>query len=224
MRRDEMIAAIDRHPWWHSIDLGNGVTTRGCKTAELMAIEFGNTFSALDLRGKSVLDIGASDGGFSLEAARRGAARVVALDQYDRQHGFWKGRETIDLVCRATGIAITVVAADLDSSRLNLAHLGEFDIVLFLGVFCHLIDPIAALREIAPLARERLILETRVEETADPRPLMICYPDARLACDPANWWGPNPACVHELLQIVGFSRIDVAVGSGVDQRVFHAHR
>jgi len=96
--------------------------------------------------------------------------------------------------------------------------------VLFLGVFYHLLDPIAALREIAPLARERLILETHVEETEDPRPLMIFYPGSELGGDRTNWWGPNTACVRELLQIAGFSRVDISAGSGADRRVFHAYR
>src|SRR5207249_10937034 len=111
----------DTYTWWHSIDLGGGITTRGFKSAEVMAIEFANTFSNVDLRGKSVLDNGASDGGFSLEAARRGASRVVALDQYEWRHRYWKGRETLDLVCGATGIDIEAVAIDLDSPRLSLA-------------------------------------------------------------------------------------------------------
>ena len=34
-----------------------------------------------DLKGKSVLDIGCNEGFFCLEAARRGAARVVGIDQ-----------------------------------------------------------------------------------------------------------------------------------------------
>jgi len=224
MTRDDLLAAIAPYTWWHSIDLGGGVITPGVKTAELMAIEFANTFSKVDLRGKSVLDIGASDGGFSIEAARRGASRVVALDQYESAHEYWRGRETIDLVRGATGLDIEAVAMDLDSPRLSLAHLGQFDVVLFLGVFYHLLDPIAALREIAPLARELLILETHVEETEDPRPLMIFYPGSELGGDRTNWWGPNTACVRELLQIAGFSRVDISAGSGADRRVFHAYR
>ena len=124
MSRDDLIAAIDPYTWWHSIDLGAGVITRGVKSAEVMAIEFANTFSNVDLRSKSVLDIGASDGGFSVEAARRGASRVVALDQYESKYQYWKGRETLDLVCGATGIDIEAIAVDLDSPRLSLAHLA----------------------------------------------------------------------------------------------------
>ena len=159
-----------------------------------------------------------------MEALRRGASRVVALDHYTWNHEHLKGRESFELVCRATGASIEAVDMDLDDTRLDLAHLGKFDVVLFLGVFYHLLDPIAALSKIAPLARERLIVETHVECTADPRPLMIFYPTGELAGDSTNWWGPNTACMVELLKTVGFDRIEVLPGSDPARQIFHARR
>jgi 2-polyprenyl-3-methyl-5-hydroxy-6-metoxy-1,4-benzoquinol methylase len=70
---------IASHYWWHSIDLGNGVITPGKKSTARMAAEFARTFGGLSLADKSVLDVGAWDGGFSVEAARRGATRVVSV-------------------------------------------------------------------------------------------------------------------------------------------------
>jgi len=67
--------------WWHSIDLGQGVVTKGCKTPELLQSEL-ESQRLPDLRDKTVLDIGAYDGFSSFEAERRGARRVVALDHY----------------------------------------------------------------------------------------------------------------------------------------------
>jgi tRNA (mo5U34)-methyltransferase len=67
--------------WWHSIDLGGGVVTPGQKSPEILAQEWEN-LGLGDLRGKSVLDIGAWDGYFSFAAERAGAERVVALDHY----------------------------------------------------------------------------------------------------------------------------------------------
>jgi len=77
---DDLRARVAQVPyWWHSIDLGHGVVTPGVKTtawleAELAQLDLG------DLRGKSVLDIGAYDGFYSFAAERMGAERVVALD------------------------------------------------------------------------------------------------------------------------------------------------
>ncbi len=221
MPREELLAAIGSYFWWHSIDLG-GITTPGQKTPEVMAGEFRQTFDGVDLRGKSVLDIGAWNGGFAVEARRRGAARVVALDHYTWNHPHFKGRETFEIVCRALGMEIEAVDIDLNQHPLNLAPLGRFDIVLFLGVFYHLRDPLAALGQIVPLVRERLIVETHIEQSPDPRPLMIFYPGDELAGDPTNWWGPNTACMTELLKAAGFGRIDILPFTG--RQVFHAHR
>jgi 2-polyprenyl-3-methyl-5-hydroxy-6-metoxy-1,4-benzoquinol methylase len=46
-----------------------------------MYVRFGKTFEALDnLEGRSVLDIGCGSGVYSVEALRRGASKVTALD------------------------------------------------------------------------------------------------------------------------------------------------
>ncbi|HEY2733662.1 MAG TPA: hypothetical protein VGI70_06735, partial [Polyangiales bacterium] len=71
-------AEVDSFAWYHSIELGHGVTTKGQSVMAEMLTE-----SQLpDFRGRSVLDIGAWDGYYSFLAERRGAARVVALDHY----------------------------------------------------------------------------------------------------------------------------------------------
>ena len=68
--------------WWHSIDLGHGVVTKGFKkTPETLQSEL-ESLRLPDLRDKTVLDIGAWDGFFSFEAEKRGAKRVVAFDHH----------------------------------------------------------------------------------------------------------------------------------------------
>ena len=57
-------------PWFHRIDLGNGIITPGQDIDGQAKIVF-NKIPA-DLSGKTVLDIGAWDGLFSFEAERRG--------------------------------------------------------------------------------------------------------------------------------------------------------
>src|SRR3954470_6944972 len=68
--------------WWHSIDLGNGVVTRGHKPPGTLAQELATLDLPADLSGMSVLDIGGWDGYFAFEAERRGASRVAVLDHY----------------------------------------------------------------------------------------------------------------------------------------------
>src|SRR5262249_2616746 len=71
-------------PWFHTIDLGDGVVTPGCDNSPAKVAYLGMP-ERLD--GLSVLDIGAYDGFFSFECERRGAARVVAADHFCWTYG-----------------------------------------------------------------------------------------------------------------------------------------
>jgi len=207
--------------WWHSIDLGQGIVTPGTKTPAIMSLEEGLVFGDRDLARKTLLDVGAWNGGFSVAAARRGA-RVTALDHFAGTAANFRARETLDLAIRATGLAIAVVDRDIDAVALD--DLGSFDWVLFLGVFYHLPAPVSALRKVANLAKETLVVETYVDEELGEQPAMRFYPGNELNNDPSNWWGPNTACMTALLKMVGFSRIEVTPGGGDDRRIFRATR
>jgi len=207
--------------WWHSIDLGQGIVTPGTKTPAIMSLEEGLVFGDRDLARKTLLDVGAWNGGFSVAAARRGA-RVTALDHFAGTAANFRARETLDLAIRATGLAIAVVDRDIDAVALD--DLGSFDWVLFLGVFYHLPAPVSALRKVANLAKETLVVETYVDEALGEQPAMRFYPGNELNNDPSNWWGPNTACMTALLKMVGFSRIEVTPGGGDDRRIFRATR
>jgi len=66
---------------FHSIDLGGGHWTDGLKSPDRMRFEAQAWEFPADLRGKSVLDIGCADGGWSVEAYRRGARQVLSIDE-----------------------------------------------------------------------------------------------------------------------------------------------
>jgi tRNA (mo5U34)-methyltransferase len=215
---------VDSHYWWHSIDLGNGIITPGKKTVEIMQLEFGNTFSKINVAGRTILDVGAWNGGFSVEAWRRGATSVTGLDHFTWNHPHYRGRETFNLISEATGANLKAIDRDLDDPRLDLNDIGKFDIVLFLGVFYHLQNPISALREVSNVAKDVLVLETYIERFSEDRPAMMFYPGAELAGDSTNWWGPNTACIVELLRLMEFARVEVARGFDKSREVFHAYR
>jgi hypothetical protein len=65
--------------WFHSIDLGEGLLTKGDKPNFILRGRADVVFRH-GVAGKTVLDIGAWDGFYSFEAERRGAARVLATD------------------------------------------------------------------------------------------------------------------------------------------------
>jgi tRNA (mo5U34)-methyltransferase len=219
----ELMDEVNQYKWFHTIDLGNGVTTPGRKSADVMNRESEGLFGGVTLEGKSFLDVGAWNGGFTVEAARRGAARIAALDHYAWNHPGSRGRETFDLVSRVFGNRFEAYDIDLDQPRLSLEALGTFDVVLYAGVFYHLVDPIAATREVAALAGELLIMESYVTFRGNV-PLMEFYPGRELKGDKTNWWGPNEACLVALLKHFGFQSVSVRDGSAPHRKIFHAYR
>jgi tRNA (mo5U34)-methyltransferase len=222
MPNTDLAQVVAQYPWFHSIDLGNGVVTKGDKTLDMLKFESAAFFDPIDLNGRSVIDIGAWNGAFSVEAKRRGAQRVLATDHYVWNMPNWRGRETFDLVISTLGLDIE--ALDIDVAELDPTRIGTFDVVLFLGVFYHLLDPIDGLTRAARLAREVLIVESQVDLHDLKRPAMVFYPGSELNNDPTNWWGPNPICLYLLLRQLGFDSIDARYGMGRQRVIFHAWR
>jgi tRNA (mo5U34)-methyltransferase len=209
--------------WHHSIDLGSGVVTPGGKSLAICDAEANLIFERVSLNGRTVLDIGAWNGAFSFEAKRRGAARVLATDSYCWSHPLIRGRETFDIARSALGA--DVETREIDAADLSLETVGEFDVVLYLGVFYHRYDAVEALATVSRLAKHLLIVETHLELRHLDVPAMAFYPGTELANDPTNWWGPNEHCMQALLIGHGFNVIEVtAHPAGHNRAIFHAWR
>jgi tRNA (mo5U34)-methyltransferase len=207
---------VAAYNWFQSIDLGSGIITLGKKTLEDHAIEAASFFDGIDLKGKTFIDVGACNGAYSAEAKKRGASRVVAADvwRYPRMGT----RANIELVSQALGLPIETMYLDIEQPL--PPRIGRFDVVLFAGVFYHLLDPIAGLRRAADLARDLLIVETHVISEFE-KPAMVFYPGDELDGDGSNWWGPNVACMTALLKTIGFKRVQ-ASKSHAGRATFHA--
>lgn len=174
--------------WFHSIDLGHGITTPGHKSPETHRMELAR-FRLPDLRGKSVLDIGAWDGFYSFTAERLGAARVVALDKhvwsldweakrrykaeckeksippqpYNLVPELWRteelpGKRGFDLAHEA--LQSQVEASVNDFMKMDLELLGQFDVVFYLGVLYHMENPLEGLRRLRCVTKEVAVIET----------------------------------------------------------------
>jgi len=200
----ELQRRVDAHVWFHSMRLAPGVVTRGVKSEEIIQAESDAVFAGVAFEGASVLDIGAWNGHFSFEAKRRGAARVLATDSVCWTDPRYRGRETIELARQALGLDIELQA--MVPHELDPALHGTFDIVLLLGVFYHLLDPLSLLPRLRAATGKLLLLETLLEARDTLRPQMVFLPGAE-GGDASNWWGPNIACMFHLLRIHGFSRI-----------------
>lgn len=229
--------------WYHSIELAPGVVTPGRAPLEV----WNETLRKLqlpDLRGKSVLDIGAYDGFFSFAAEKLGAARVVALDHYvwsadmaaymqewraSRAAGasmppphlskHWRpdelpGRRPFDAARAALGSKVEPIVGDF--MTMDLAGLGRFDIVFFLGILYHLEEPLRALRRVAAITAPGgfLFIETEAVELpgAPDAPFCEFFPGSELNNDASNWWAPNAKALEGFARAAGFADFTLLAG------------
>jgi tRNA (mo5U34)-methyltransferase len=240
---------VDEIPfWWHSIDLGGGVVTPGVKTAEELEKELA-WLGLGDLRGKSVLDVGSWDGYFAFAAERLGADRVVALDHYvwatevgefvkyrdsrverglpvaaaETLPEVWHpselpGKRGFDLAHEVLGSNVEVVVGDLIDC--DIEALGDFDVVLYLGVLYHMRNPLLALERLVKVTREVAIIETQAAQFRGLERLPICQllEGDELNADPTNWWTFNEAALLSLCRAAGFARAEVVRSPPLWQR------
>lgn len=201
----EQVRAI---PWFHTIEIAPGVTTPGRDdTRERVDI-----LRLPDLRGKSVLDVGAWDGFFSFEAERRGAARVLATDSFAWEGTSWSTKAGFELARTALGSKVEDQNIDVMELAPELVG-GRFDVVLCLGVLYHMRHPLLMMEKVASVTEELLILETHVDMTWTRRPAAAFYPSHELDWDPTNWWAPNVPAVAGMCRAVGFDDVEVVTNS-----------
>jgi len=198
--------------------------TLGAKSLALCNGEANVIFNRVNLAELSVLDVGAWNGFFSFEAKRRGAARVLATDSYCWAHPDFQGRESFDLARSALGLHVD--ALEVDVSQLSPKTVGEFDVVLYLGVFYHRYDAIESLAKIAGLAKHVLIVETHLDLRHIKCPAMAFYPGREIGGDDTNWWAPNEHCMNALLRGHGFAEVEISAtpAARYNRAIFHAWR
>jgi len=217
------------------------VTTPGRKTAAALRAEL-ESLQLPDLRGKTVLDIGAFDGFYSFEAEARGASSVTALDHYvwsmdlvehDRhwkesaargevprpyqEMPYWRptelpGKRGFDTAHELRTSRVRAVVDDF--MTMDLSSLGTFDVVLFLGVLYHMQNPFESLNRVAAVTREMAVIETHAVAIAglDNRELWEFYESNELNDDVSNWWGPNRKALEGMCRAAGFRRVETVVG------------
>ena len=80
---------IERVHWFHSLELGNGLSTSGDAKKEGLERRMRSLRIPDDLTGMSFLDVGSWDGYYAFEAEARGASRVLATDYFSWGGGGW---------------------------------------------------------------------------------------------------------------------------------------
>jgi tRNA (mo5U34)-methyltransferase len=236
--------AIDEIAWWHSIELAPGRITEGAKTTDYLERELA-ALHIPDLQGKTVLDVGAWDGWHSFQAERAGATRVVALDFYTwsvdlpafHDHvrecqaagepfgspheiaGLWDpdtlpGKRGFDMAHEALGSRVEAVVADF--MDIDLAAMGRFDVVLFLGVIYHLTDPIAAAKRLRQVTRELAVVESETVHVPGQEHLALWqfHGVDHLGGGAGNWWVPNRRALEHVCTVGGFASVETVDSIG----------
>jgi len=232
----ELQAQADALAWYHTIDLGHGVVTKGIGVQE--------TGSEIlpDVSGRSVLDIGAWDGKFSFLAEQGGATRVVALDHYawgidfvargaywaecihngtfpDQtrdETDFWlpdlPGRRGFEFASAVLGSKVEPVVADFQT--VDLDALGQFDVVLYLGVLYHMKEPLTCLERVRAVTKEVAVIETEAVhlQGLDGEALVQFHAGSSLRTDFGNWYVPTIQALHNLCRAAGFSDVRTVAG------------
>lgn len=207
-------------PWFHNLRLDGIETAPDHPLGDYPRFKWEGFRHVIpdDLTGRSVLDIGCNAGFYAIEMARRGAARVVAIDSDPRY-------------LAQAALAAEVAGVDIDLRQMSVYHVAElgerFDFVIFMGVLYHLRHPLLALDLLRahavgqhmlfqtmqrgsdaahPVAEDHDFDDTAPFDRADwPR---LHFIEHRYAQDPTNWFVPNRAATESMLRSAGFRVIE----------------
>ena len=122
------------------------------------------------------------------------------------------GRAGFDVAHAALDSKVEPIVADF--STMDLEPLGQFDIVLYLGVLYHMPDPFGSLQRVARVTRGEAFVETELLAVPGAEEYGACefLATDELGRDPTNWWVPNRTALIGMLRSAGFARRDDATG------------
>lgn len=220
MTAQEIAQRAREFEWYHTIDLGHGVTTPGTYDLRSMLKHYGIPSS---LRGKTVLDVGPGHGFFSFEFEARGAARVATAEiptwsSHDAspvlRQKFVEGNveQTMDpYLLGALGFAIEARGSKVERNFCNVYDLspekvGTFDIVFCASVLLHLTDPLRAMYAMRTVTREQAIICTGIDNslhvTNQARALFLGTATGQA------FWFPTMTCLEQMALAAGFNKVE----------------
>jgi tRNA (mo5U34)-methyltransferase len=209
------LSVLDAVPFWFhtfALNRAEGIYTSGAARDHRYRV------SALpaDFGGLSVLDVGTFDGFYAFLAERRGAGRVVAVD--NEQYRLWVvARWGIELEGGEGFRAIHgLVGSSVEYRRLDAFELDrldeQFDFVFCFGILHRVEDPLGLLR----VLRERtapagtVLVETYGirPEDRDGKEIRASKPGEVYACDDYVYWGFGQTGIARLARDAGFERTE----------------
>lgn len=151
--------------WGYRWDFGNGIVVAPPKwgEADLHELRMSLIFGAIarerglgerPLTGARVLDVGCAEGRFSVEAKRLGADYVLGLEP------------RAEKVEQARFVATALGLDGIEFRRMSMEDLpgtvGQFDIVLFLGILYHLDRHYEAFVKLRKITGDLLVIDTQI--------------------------------------------------------------
>jgi tRNA (mo5U34)-methyltransferase len=205
---------VERFPWYHTHDLGDGVVTPGMFDHRPALDRY---LIPEDLSGMRCLDVGTMDGFWAFEMERRGAAEVVAADLADPDQldwpPLWRERVTTELdASKEDRFKLVHSAFDSTVERVERSvydldtDLGEFDLVFCGDLLVHLKDPISALQGLKRVCRGSAIVCNPISKFRFARGRAIVEFDG---IDEFQWWLMSEAALERMMRAVGFSPVEL---------------
>jgi len=208
MSSDQIRSLVNsKTDWWHTITLPYGIKTPGLVTEKTQ--DWNAQIIPTDLKGLTVLDIGAWDGYYSFLCEQRGAS-VTAIDSMMR----WGGMDGFEISRKILNSKVKYIQMDvIDVEKLNTV----FDIVLYFGVYYHLKNPLLVFEILRKITKQSLLFEGHFIDV-DGKPLMFFYPNSELSGDGSNWWEANQQCLEDMLRVAGFNKV-TTINKSIDTKV-----
>ena len=160
----DLLQQVKARQWFYNYELPDGSSTETYHGDQLSAIHetrwqllqrtleqaFPQGLAALD-----AIDLAAHQGWFSMQLAAAGLSRVTGVDQ--RASHVEDSRLMAELLGHDQLRFLHSDIFDLDTDAL-----GQFDLVLMLGLLYHLENPVGALRLARALCKQLCVLETQI--------------------------------------------------------------
>jgi tRNA (mo5U34)-methyltransferase len=170
--------------WYHTINI-NGIQTKNSRTSSKYQM-WVSQIIPVDLTGKSILDVGCSDGFYSFLCEHRNANRVLAIDYegFDLQKKMPESEKRINVnnfELYKKLLDSKVEYRNLDVNNIDLIK-ETFDFVLFFGIYYHLENLVSVLKKIYSVVNDSVFLVGHILESENP--IMYYYDTTQIKDDP----------------------------------------
>lgn len=209
----DLAAEVERYPWYHTLELGDGVVTKGMFDHRPVIDRYP---IPADLTGKRCLDVATMDGYWAFEMERRGAESVTAIDLQDPEELDWPAALRADHdksmdATKADRFALAKEALGSNVERVLLSaydlspELGTFDFVFCGDLLLHLKDPITPVENIRSVCTESAVIANVITKFRMYEKRAMAELDG---IDTFTWWTTNLAGLVRIVRAAGFARVE----------------